>query len=134
MNMSKTEITEYLGNPHMPTIAVVYATDVDYATHVDFRAYEIVEWDDDGPIYPREGSQTSMDDVRDLERAERYLVGTVKWDGCTHVTFGNEDGYLHLCGCRSVGQLANTLSTIYERCGAIMRARGVNVLEGQFKA
>lgn len=35
---------------------------------------------------------------------EFYLTGTIKWDGCSHVWFGEKDeddssdGYLHLCG------------------------------------
>ena len=39
-----------------------------------------------------------MDDV--ILEKEKYIRGTIKWDGCSHVNFGDkgDDGYLHLCG------------------------------------
>jgi hypothetical protein len=57
--------------------------------HIAFEVYEVVSWngEDDTPY-----------------EKELYLEGTVKWDGCSHVWFGekdekgNQDGYLHLCG------------------------------------
>lgn len=51
-------------------------------------------------------NQASVDFVvYELERYEHkderdydvYLKGTIKWDGCSHLHFGDE-GYLHLCG------------------------------------
>lgn len=27
-----------------------------------------------------------------------YLSFMIKWDGCSHINFGKENGYLHLCG------------------------------------
>lgn len=34
------------------------------------------------------------------EWTELLFEGTIKWDGCSHLTFGHEEGngYLHLCG------------------------------------
>lgn len=32
-----------------------------------------------------------------FEVQEKYLGFLIKWDGCSHINFGN-DGYLHICG------------------------------------
>lgn len=47
----------------------------------NFVVYEVVSWDMDG----------KPGDI------EKYMSGYIKWDGCSHVDFG-EGGYIHLCG------------------------------------
>ena len=38
-------------------------------------------------------------DVADIDEAPAAVAGFVKWDGCSHLTFGDDgDGYLHVCG------------------------------------
>lgn len=55
---------------------------------IEFRVYEICSWSMGG----------------DPIDSELYLTGSIKWDGCSHIWFGeedckgNQDGYLHLCG------------------------------------
>ncbi|RLI38827.1 hypothetical protein DRO66_00635 [Candidatus Bathyarchaeota archaeon] len=53
---------------------------------VNFTVYEVESWAADGTKEP-----TDM---------HHYLSGCVKWDGCSHLTFGDEDkeGYHHFCG------------------------------------
>lgn len=57
------------------------------------KVEEITSWAADGSWTPGE--------------AELYLTFYMKWDGCCHVWFGEEDeggkrdGYLHLCGADS---------------------------------
>jgi len=47
--------------------------------------------------------QSHDDDKRPVD-LEMYLTGSIKWDGCSHLWFGNkkdeiyQDGYIHLCG------------------------------------
>jgi hypothetical protein len=53
---------------------------------IDIEVSEIYGWVDDGTgeyVVPC--------------RIEGLFTATVKWDGCSHVNFG-DDGYLHLCG------------------------------------
>jgi hypothetical protein len=55
--------------------------------YISFDVYEVVSWDEDwvpGDIEP-------------------YLSGMIKWDGCSHINFGEiedgaRNGYMHLCG------------------------------------
>lgn len=55
-------------------------------THISFTVHEVIAWT----------AENKPDDF------ELYLHGTIKWDGCSHVWFGNNqeepDGYQHLCG------------------------------------
>ena len=48
------------------------------------------------------------------EKGERYVEGVVKWDGCSHVTFGDGNGYLHLCGGAHFARLFWTLRRVTE--------------------
>lgn len=100
---------------------------------IDFFAAEVIGRSDDGTkYYSRKGAQSSEDDTDNFEEAARYVSGSVKWDGCSHYYFGDEDGYLHLHGTDDLETLHRTLGTIYERCGALMKERGGNLLEGEF--
>jgi len=58
-----------------------------------FEVYEVSAWKED----PKTKRYTVPCDV------ELYLTATIKWDGCSHFWFGEEedgkqDGYIHLCG------------------------------------
>jgi len=102
-------------------------------TCIDFFAAEVTSVALGGiKCYWRKGADSSMDDTEDFNDAERYISGSVKWDGCSHFNFGDEEGYLHLCGGSDIGKLQNTLRVIYERCGALMKANGGNLLDGEF--
>jgi hypothetical protein len=59
---------------------VKWIGDFDYCA--EFEVFEVGGWYDDG---------TPVD-------YELYLKGTIKWDGCSHIWFGDENNYLHLCG------------------------------------
>lgn len=100
---------------------------------VEFTAYEVLGvGEDDSQWYWRKGAVSSTDDTSNLSEAEPYIKGSVKWDGCSHFNFGDE-GYLHLCGRDDIDKLANALSVIYERCGALMKEAKSNLLEGEFE-
>jgi len=49
--------------------------------YLDFNLYEVTSW--------------SL--KNEVMNTELYANGTIKWDGCSHITFF-EDGYKHLCG------------------------------------
>jgi hypothetical protein len=46
--------------------------------YVDFNVYEITGWTKEGEVYSK----------------ELYLSGSIKWDGCSNITFQD----VHLCG------------------------------------
>lgn len=72
--------------------------------HVDFDVYDIQARTQDSsgeftiPEWPRIGSTYSPDTVDSLDRAEIYLSGTIKWDGCSNWDFDGSGGCaLHFC-------------------------------------
>lgn len=79
--------------------------DSDTEHKMDFKVYEVNSWacdDEHTPIDP-----------------DLYLTGVIKWDGCSHVWFGEEedgkqDGYLHLCGKTCWKRHCEVMMAIYE--------------------
>jgi len=60
---------------------------------IDFEVYKVCSW--------TKSKRTGIFD--NPSELELYLTGFIKWDGCSHIWFGEEedgkqDGYLHLCG------------------------------------
>ena len=98
-------------------IEVIYENK-EYA--VDFTCYEVTGTDSEGKrIYqPLNGNGGDFTD--DISKAEVFFKGYIKWDGCSHVFFGDEQGYLHLCGKFSIKQLSDALKLVYNRCGELM--------------
>lgn len=101
------------------------------ASHsVDFRAFEIVYEMDGKDYFELKGSGTGASDaVDDMDKAERLVEGVVKWDGCSHLTFGDHEGYLHLCGKHNIESLSEIIKKIYFRCGSFMPS----TLKGEFE-
>ncbi len=123
------EIVEHIGGDF--GVTVIYT--LSKYPSIEFFAAEIVAIDDDGALYTLQGASSSDDHARDPRNAERFISGQVKWDGCSHINFGDEHGYLHLCGRSSFDKVCLTLDKIYERCGEIMKARGGHLLANEFE-
>lgn len=45
-----------------------------------------------------------------------YLRGSVKWDGCSHLHFGDCDGYIHMCGKDSFDSHIEILKAVWNIC------------------
>jgi len=131
--VAKTEIVENIGGDFGQT--VVYEIDSEYIHHVDFRIFAITgrSVPEDAPLYERKGAESSTEHATDWREAARYVDGSVKWDGCSHLYFGDEEAYLHLCGRKQFDNLTATLIAVYERCGELMSQAGVNLLEDEFE-
>lgn len=67
---------------------------------VHFIVEKVTEWEDD--------------------RVEKLLSGMVKWDGCSHFYYGDEDGYVHLCGLYEVESLQLLSSFVFRQAFEIM--------------
>jgi len=82
--------------------------------HVDFEIYEIEGWTSDSepklPLWPILGATSNIELTEDLCKAERFLHGSVKWDGCSNWHFDEQDRVM-LHGCNRLDLL---------RFGAVM--------------
>jgi hypothetical protein len=94
----------------------------DGGAHVDFEVYEIIGHQQgdskeyDVPMYEGIGGCGADDkSTTEIGKANKYINGTVKWDGCSHVYFGDE-GYIHLCGSREFVKVGAILKKVYTRC------------------
>ena len=78
--------------------------DDDIKHSMSFKIYEVNSWESD---------KTPSD-------LELYMSGCIKWDGCSHIWFGDKDsedkhdGYLHLCGKRYWELHCKLMTAIYE--------------------
>ncbi len=70
---------------------LVKVTDVFGNTVVDFEVYEINARNMDGSL---EDFEIGTDKCS----IELYLKCAIRWDECSHFWFGDEEGYLHICG------------------------------------
>jgi hypothetical protein len=62
------------------------------------------------------------DGTAEFDAATAFLRGRIKWDGCSHITFGadGDAGYLHLCGGLSFASLDFVLRMAWVRAAETM--------------
>lgn len=68
---------------------------------IEFKVFEVISWE----------HQTN----NPLE-TQIYISGTIKWDGCSHIVFGDKDGYLHLCGKHCWEKHKEVMDAIWAYC------------------
>lgn len=131
MSEVKQQIIEQIGDDFGVTVRYEFG---EYGNVcIDFFAAEVLGVGDDGSKwYSRQGAASSDDDTDNFEEAERFVSGSVKWDGCCHFYFGDDTGYLHSHSITDIDKLHTALRAIYERCGELMLANGGNLLEDEF--
>jgi hypothetical protein len=54
------------------------------------------------------------DETENLDEAQTMVKGLIKWDACSHIYFGDKDGYLHLCGGRNWFCFQEAIKRIWE--------------------
>ncbi len=77
-----------------------------YDSAIDFQVEEITSWNDSERKEPCD--------------KRLYLKGCIKWDGCSHIHFGDGDGYIHLCGVDAWKEHVAAMQWIYESVSAII--------------
>ena len=98
---------------------------------VCFMAYEIASdycQHADGRVDTRPHYMAAGQDLTDnLDDAEVYASGHIKWDGCSEVSFG--EGSAHLCGHGCWQAHVDLMAYLWRRAGELMKA---HALEGEF--
>ena len=56
----------------------------------------------------------------DLNQAEMLVKGSIKWDGCSHNTFGEEDGYLHACSRQEMVRFGKLFDVLFDIAQELM--------------
>lgn len=88
--------------------------DNEYVIH--FSVYRIAAEGDDGYEYRALDRDEYF--TQDLDRAEVYFKGDLKWDGCCDIDFG--DVCLHLCGHEDAIMVCNLISSLWVRAAELM--------------
>lgn len=83
-------------------ISHVYEIEDLSETHMNVKVYEINSWSADGLHIP------SYDDK------ELVIDACIKWDGCSHFNFGDETGYLHVCGKDDYENLKKVIDALWK--------------------
>jgi hypothetical protein len=127
----------YSDSDHFGT-TLVFEYEAD-GSWVNFEAHEVVGFTEsptvkgsyDVPRYEKFNYTGSGDETNNLDDACPQVHGMIKWDGCSHVYFGNPkgkgegtDGYLHLCGEGSWLWLQHVLARVWLRCREILIETG----------
>ena len=104
-----------LGNGFGFTVQWFYYDDYP-DTNRQFKVYEISTISDDGFEYLRDDWDSSADHVANIEDAEVYVEGFVKWDGCSEYHFG----HLHFCCPRDSKAHIALMEYLYKRAFEVM--------------
>jgi hypothetical protein len=67
-------------------------------------------------LYERKGARTSEDHAYNIDEAEPYMEGYVKWDGCTGLDIVSH----HWCGLDGYKRHCDLLQYIYTRSQQLM--------------
>lgn len=78
---------------------------------MDFVVLYVISEDDDGAFFPLGGWEDSSEVTDDPDKAEVFVRGYLKWDGCMEVEIGDK----HFCGLHH----SQILQRIFERLHAI---------------
>ena len=71
--------------------------DKDY--RLSFEVFKVISWDSEyNPI-----------------DKEIFIRGSIKWDGCSDLFFGEEDCYLHSCGYGGIQDIKKVLDAIWDK-------------------
>lgn len=90
---------------------------------MEFTAYECTGvWRKEGSgvweiCYEKKDAHSSPAPTEDIEKAERYAYGSIKWDGCINWQYRPDYGvdYLHLCGRSGAKKEAEKLGDLFDR-------------------
>jgi hypothetical protein len=117
--MADTPIAHHTRHVEHLNFTVVAKT---YPHYVEFVIYDIVGHTEgetkgvyDVPEWPRIGQVSSGDTVSNIEEAEVYLHGEVKWDGCSNWHFDEQDRVmLHGCSKEDIQRFGEIMALCWD--------------------
>lgn len=98
------------------TADFTYTAEV-FEYRVEFKAYVIMARSrpDGSPMWRKIGASGGFDVVDDLQEAEVYLHGRVKWDGCSDWHFDEQDRVaLHGCSRKDLLALGEVMAACWD--------------------
>lgn len=93
IDLSKPQVIHRYADDNQPMLWLVFDK-VEDENELYSIAFSV--WDMTGFIDLDDPSTVEFSEDPDL--CEKLFSATVKWDGCSHMNFGRDNGYLHFCG------------------------------------
>lgn len=86
----------------------------EFGQSLDFAVYEVLGESEGERYYEGKGG-CGWDDkaTTDIKNANTLFRGYIKWDACSHVYFGDDDGYIHVCGFHSWKNLHEAIKRVW---------------------
>lgn len=102
------------------------------ACYVDFRVWVIIGGtgpDGSRLFEPAEGHGW----IEDRSKAQVYMHGSVKWDGCSDVHYDEQDScMLHFCGIECVEAITTLMRGVYALAAELMTKAGTRIEASAF--
>ena len=101
---------------HFQDIRFTVVASVPDEYQVDYRVYEIVGTRADGrPLWQDATASHGPAPIETLEKAELFLHGFVKWDGCSNWHFDAQDSLmLHGCSREDLTRLGEIMAQCWD--------------------
>jgi hypothetical protein len=102
--------------------------DMDHRLAMAFEVLELAGTDGETGqvLFQLADGVCSLEPVEDIDSAEVFLEGSVKWDGCSNWKFNDGDCMLHFCGYQHATSLGRMMARMYEITQAEMGAFDAN--------
>lgn len=89
--------------------------------HVDFSVYEISGLGTDGEIYYPACDDDEIVLVSDIGKAQKFLSGHIKWDGCSNMKFDEQEtSMLHFCSKVQAQSIGLLMGALYDLAAEMM--------------
>ena len=106
--------------------SIIAEYDKEKPYYVEFKILEIVAQNISPPVlnlenlmWHKEGSSCHPDPTDNINDAELYLSGSIKWDGCSNWMFENSP--YHFCGRDSAINIGKLLENLYNLAKDILK-------------
>lgn len=92
--------------------------------YAEFTVYTVLWLEEGKPFFQEKEAMTSPEPTTDLNEAEVYLSGSVKWDGCSNLMFdAQNDCALHFCGKKeAIENTGGLIAKVYDLAKEIIPA------------
>lgn len=101
-------ITEFKDIGHTVNMTIGKSNDC----YVDFEVFEILGNEDGAEsTFWKKGEMSNFPGTTNIEEAEFFVKGFIKWDACAHFDFNN---MIHLCGPTSAKNLGILMTRLFD--------------------
>lgn len=94
---------------------------------VDFICYEIIGYEPDNngnatvKLFDTGLEGLGNGTTTKIDEAVPLIKGEIRWDACSHVYFGVENGYIHICGKETWIQVTECLNRVFKQAGEMLK-------------